>query len=76
MWDLAIGQPGLGKLIIKLTWKNSQIANLDFAIWQSGLGKLIIMLTWRNSQKAMWTLQFGKVDLKTWQLSQLSKIAK
>ncbi len=71
MWDLAIGQPGVGKLIIKSTWQNSQIA-----IWQSGLGKLIIMLTWQNSQKAMWTLQFGKVDLKNWQLSQLGKIAK
>jgi hypothetical protein len=36
------------------------------AIGQPGLGKLIIKLTWQNSQIAMWTLQFGKVDLENW----------
>jgi hypothetical protein len=47
---------------------------VNITIWQSEVGKQV-KSTWQNSQIAMWTSQYGKMDLRN-RTTELGKIAK
>ncbi len=55
-------------------WERGGHGNVNITIWQSEVGKQV-KSTWQNSQIAMWTSQFGKMDLRN-RRTKLGKIAK
>jgi hypothetical protein len=55
-------------------WERGGHGNVNITIWQSEVGKQV-KSTWQNSQIAMWTSQFGKVELRN-RTTELGKIAK